>query len=292
MDFSSIPGQIYLDNKFVKSKNAVIHVLTHSLHFAGSVFEGIGVYNRKPLLMREHYLRLLLSAKLIGIKPNKTLQQLEKISFQLIKKNKIFNGYIRPIFFRSAHSMSPDTKNCKTRLAIAAWNWSKLYGDEGVKLNYSKWPKLNEKIFPISAKSSASYQTSVIEKINSDKRGFHDAVTLDLNDGVAETTACNIFWIKKNVIFTPQTHSILNGITRRVVIKLAKKLKFKIKIGNFKRKDLLNAENVFVTATQTENKPVKKIEKKNFKTTSNILSILKFEYEKIKKKGPNLISRI
>ena len=71
-----------------KSKNAVIHVLTHSLHFAGSVFEGIGVYNRKPLLMREHYLRLLLSAKLIGIKPNKTLQQLEKISFQLIKKIK------------------------------------------------------------------------------------------------------------------------------------------------------------------------------------------------------------
>ena len=131
-----------------------------------------------------------------------------------------------------------------------------------------------------------------MEKINSDKRGFHDAVTLDLNDGVAETTACNIFWIKKNVIFTPQTHSILNGITRRVVIKLAKKLKFKIKIGNFKRKDLLNAENVFVTGTATEIQPVKKIEKKNFKTTSNILSILKFEYEKIKKKGPNLISRI
>ena len=171
--------------------------------------------------------------------------------------------------------MSPDTKNCKTRLAIAAWNWSKLYGDEGVKLNFSKWPKLNEKIFPISAKSSASYQTSVMEKINSDKRGFHDAVTLDLNDGVAETTACNIFWIKKNVIFTPQTHSILNGITRRVVIKLAKKLKFKIKIGNFKRKDFIKCRKCFCYWHSNRNSTSKKIEKKNFKTTSNILSIFK-----------------
>lgn len=292
MDFSNIPGHIYLDGKFVKSKNAMVHVLTHSLHFAGSVFEGIGVYNSRPLLMREHYLRFLSSARIVGIKPNKTLKQLENISIQLLKKNKIYNGYIRPIFFRSSHSMSPDTRNCRTILAIAAWNWSKLYGDEGVKLNFSKWPKLNEKIFPVSAKSSASYQTSVLEKINSARRGFHDAVTLDLNNRVAETTACNIFWIKNNVIFTSHTHSILNGITRRVVIKLAKKFKLKIKIGNFKRKELLSAENIFVTGTAAEIQPVKIIEKKKFNTSSKILSILKSEYEKIKKKGPNLISKI
>ncbi len=292
MDFSSIPGQIYFNNKFIRSDKAKVHVLTHSLHFAGSVFEGIGVYKGKPLFMSEHYERFLRSAKLIGLNPTKNIQQLKNISIKLLKKNKISNGYIRPIFFRSAHSMSPDVSKCKTLLAIAAWKWKKLYGDEGVRLNFSKWPKLNENIYPIAAKSSGSYQNSILDKMNSNKKGYHDCVTLDLNNKIAETTACNIFWIKNNVIFTPNSHSILNGITRRAIIKIAKKSKFKIKIGNFHKSHLLNADSAFVTGTATEIQPVKVINSKSFNTKSKIINLLKEKYELLKTQAPEFIKDI
>ena len=93
--------------------------------------------------------------------------------------------------------MSPETEKCFTQLAIAAWKWKVLFGNEsGIKLNLSRYPKLNSKIYPIEAKSSGSYQTSVISKIESQKKIFDDCLMLDLKGNVAETTACNIFWIK------------------------------------------------------------------------------------------------
>ena len=212
MDFSKIKGKIFFVDKFINSKNAKIHVLNHSLHFATSVFEGIGVYNGKPLFLDEHCERLILSTKLMGLKINKNLEELKKISLKLLKLNKINNGYIRPIVFRSSNSMSPETKNCKTLLAIASWNWGNLFSKkEGVSLLISKYPRLNEKIYPIHAKSSGSYQTGVISRIEADKKKFDDCLMLDLKGNVSESSACNIFWVKKNIVYTPKEHSILTA---------------------------------------------------------------------------------
>ena len=114
MDFSKLNGKIYFQNKFVDSKRAKVHVLNHSLHFATAIFEGIGVYNGNPLFLKEHLKRLIYSAKLMSLEINKSIDQLEKISLKLLKYNKINNGYIRPLVFRSSHSMTPDTQNCKS----------------------------------------------------------------------------------------------------------------------------------------------------------------------------------
>jgi len=290
MDFSKLNGKIFFKNKFIDSKKAKIHVLNHSLHFASSVFEGIRVYNKKPLFLDEHLDRLYMSSKImklkINLKKNKLISKINK----LIQLNKINDGYIRPIVFRSSHSMSPETKNCKSIIAIATWKWGTLFSnDKGISLTLSKYPRLNSSVYPIQAKSSGSYQVAVISRVEADRKKFDDCLMLDLNKNVAETSACNIFWIKKNVVYTPKKHSILNGVTRRCIVKLCLDNNIKIKINDYKIKDILSADSVFITGTAAEIQPVKSIEKKKFKTNSKIITFLKNKYEILKKNGPSYL---
>ena len=197
MDFSKLNGKIFFNNRFINSRDAKIHVLNHSLHFASSVFEGIGVYKSKPLFLREHLLRLKKSAKIMKLTMNYSTQQLEAICRTLIIKNKINDGYIRPLVFRSSHSMSPETSLCKSQIAIAAWKWGKLFNKPSLSLAISNYPKFSKHIYPINAKSSGGYQTSVLARADLENSQFDDCLMLDLNRNVAETSACNIFWVKK-----------------------------------------------------------------------------------------------
>ncbi len=289
MDFSKLKGKIFFNNKFIDSEKARIHVLNHSLHFASSVFEGIGVYKGKPLFLKEHLLRLEKSAQIMKLSLKYSNKKLEMICRKLIKHNKIYNGYIRPIIFRSSHSMSPETSLCKSQIAIAAWKWGKLFNKSALSLEISKFPKLNKKIYPVNAKSSGGYQTSVLARSDLKTSRFDDCLMLDLNGNIAETSACNIFWLRKNILYTPTEKSILNGITRRCILELCKINKIKFKIGNFKLKDINKAEYVFITGTAAEIQLVKNIRKKSFKDNSKIIKFLKMEYEKIKEISPNLI---
>ena len=283
MDFSKLKGKIFFENKFINSKKANIHVLNHSLHFATSVFEGIRVYSRKPLFLDEHLERLINSAKIMKLNLGFKKKKIISIVYKIIKINKINNGYVRPIVFRSSHSMSPDTKNCKSILSIAAWNWGRLFAKkDGVSLMVSTYPKLNKNIFPTDAKSSGSYQTAVIEKINANKKKFDDCLMLDINKNVAESTACNVFWIKKNTMYTPSESSILKGITRKAIIQICKNKKINLKIGNYKLDHIMNSDCIFLTGTAAEIQKVNKINHKNFRKKSKIYELILSEYEKIK----------
>lgn len=219
-----------------------------------------------------------------------TKKEVENICRKILKINNINNGYIRPLVFRSNHSMSPDTKNCKSLLAIAAWEWGKLFEKDSLSLSISNYPKLRNDIYPSEAKSSGSYQISVIERSKLEKTNYDDCLMLDLNKNVAETSACNIFWLKDNTIFTPLEHSILNGITRQCIIKLCEIHNIKLRINNYKLEKLLNAESVFITGTAAEIQKIGKIKKKKFNTNSKIIDFLKEQYEFIKIKGPNKIN--
>ena len=292
MDFSKLKGTIYLHNKCLPSKKAQTHVLNHSLHFASSVFEGIAVYNKKPFLSDDHFKRLINSSKLLKLNFNKNVSQLNRIANTLIKKNNINNGYIRPIVFRSANSMSPDTEECYTEFAMATWEWGTLFKKKYISLDISKWPKLSHKEFPIAAKSSGSYQASVISKAELNKKKFDDCIMLDLNGYVAESTACNIFWIKKGKVFTPKTHSILNGITRRAVIKITKKNKINLIEGNYRINDILSAESVFLTGTAAEIQQVNRIKNKRIRTDSLILNKILSDFREIIKKNFKNLNQI
>mgnify|MGYP005989386215 CR=1 FL=1 len=293
MDFSKLDGKIFFEDKFIDSKKANIHVLNHSLHFASSVFEGIRVYDKKPLFLSEHLDRLYISAKLMKLKINMNKKRLTSNIYKLIKLNKINDGYIRPLVFRSSHSMSPETKNCKSMIAIAAWKWGTLFNiKKGISLMLAKYPKLNKSIFPIHAKSSGSYQVAVISRVEADKKNFDDCLMLDVKGNIAESTACNIFWIKNSTVYTPKEHSILQGITRKVVIKICRKNKIRLNIGDFKLKNILSADNVFVTGTAAEIQTVRKIKNRNYKIDSTIINLIKDNYDKIKIKSPRSTSKI
>ena len=293
MDFSRLNGKIFFEKKFINSKKANIHVLNHSLHFSASVFEGIGVYNKNPLFLSEHLDRLYISAKLMKLKIKFSKKKLTSIIKKLIRLNKINNGYIRPIVFRSSHSMSPETKNCKSLIAVAAWKWGTLFSNKkGITLMVSKYPRLNSSIFPIHAKSSGAYQIAVISRVEADRKKFDDCLMLDLKGNIAESTACNIFWIKNSTIYTPKEHSILKGITRKAVMSICKKKKIKVIVGNFKFKSIKNADSVFVTGTAAEIQVVRKIKNINYKIDSVIINSIKEEYNKLKMKSPISTSRI
>jgi branched-chain amino acid aminotransferase len=293
MDFSKLKGKIYFENRFIDNKRAKIHVLNHSLHFASAVFEGIRVYNKKILFLDDHLQRLMQSSKMMGLKINLSLKQLKKIHKQIIKINKIKNGYIRPLIYRSSHSMSPDTSKCKSLLCVATWKWPTLFASNlGIKLDLSKYPKLNNKIYPIAAKSSGSYQVSVISRIESTKKNFDDCLMLDLKKNIAETSACNIFWIKNNIVYTSKEHSILNGITRKAVIEICKIQKIQFKKGDYKIKNILKADCAFVTGTAAEIQSIKSIKNITFKKNNKIFNLLKESYESLKKNSPDKVLKI
>ena len=293
MDFSKLKGKIFFQDKFIPANKANIHVLNHSLHFASAVFEGIRVYNRKILFLDDHIERLIFSSKLMKLNCRFKKKKLRNIIYKLIKINGIKDGYIRPIIFRSSHSMSPETLNCKSIIAIACWKWGNLFKNEkGISLDISKYPKLNKDIYPIEAKSSGSYQVSVLSRIDSFKKKFDDCLMLDLKKNVAESSACNVFWSKKNIIYTPKNHSILNGVTRKAVLKICKNNKIKVIEGDFKLSKILNADTVFLTGTAAEIQSVRRIKSKNFKINSELISLLKNKFELVKSECPNKVSKI
>ncbi|WP_440926981.1 aminotransferase class IV [Candidatus Pelagibacter sp.] len=292
IDFSKLKGKIYFNEKFIDNSKAKIHALNHSLHFSASVFEGIAIYDKKPLFEFDHFKRLQNSAKILKLDFKLSAKQFSKINAKLVKHNIKSNGYIRPIIFRTSHSMSPDTTYCKSSIAIACWSWGTLFNKKSITLGISKWPKLNRKIFPIEAKSSGSYQSSVISRIEAKQQGFDDCIMLDNEKYISETTACNIFWIKNNIVYTPSTDSALNGITRQAVIRILKKVKVSCKIGKFRMKDVLNADSVFLTGTAAEVQLVGKINKTDYSLNNYIFDIIKKNYDLIKSKSLKRLSSI
>ena len=221
------------------------------------------------------------------------LNKLKKIIIKLVKINKINNGYVRPIVFRSSHSMSPETVNCKSEIAVACWKWGNLFKDDkGISLDISRFPKLNKEIYPIEAKSSGSYQTSVLSRVESYKKKYDDCLMLDLKKNVAESSACNVFWLKGKIVFTPNSHSILNGITRKAILKICQNNKIKVKKGDYKLSKILKADSVFLTGTAAEIQNLKRIKNKTYKTNSPIVNFLKKRFEIIKSQCPSKVSEI
>ena len=267
--FDKLKGVIWYDGNFIKCSRANTHILDHSLHFASSVFEGIRVYNYRPFKIKEHLKRFLKSANLLDFKIPYNIEYLENKCDQLIKKNNISNGYLRPIAWRGSGSMSPHSIGIKIKTAIAIWEWPSYYSsniqEKGISLTYSKWKRPSNESAPTQSKCSGLYQICSLAKNEAFRKGYDDALMLDYRNYVAETTSSNIFFLLKNKLATPKADCFLNGITRKAVIKLCKKLNIKIVEKNLLKKDIKNATECFVTGTAAEITPVNRIANIHFK---------------------------
>ena len=278
-NYETLNGDIWFNNKFVKAKNAKLHVLSHGLHFASVSFEGIRVYNKKAFKLEDHIQRLFVSSNLLQIKIPYTQRNLISACKKLIHSLKLKDGYLRPVVWRGGQSMAPGIKNAKINVAIAGWKWPIYYSNSakeaGIKLTISKWKRPPIECAPVKSKCSGLYQICTIAKNEATKKKFDDAVMLDLNGNICETTSSNIFFIKGNLVETPDADCFLNGITRKEVIKLCKKNRLKIKEKKITIKNLKSYDSCFITGTAAEITPVKSINNFKFDTKNQVLRKIK-----------------
>jgi branched-chain amino acid aminotransferase len=267
--FDDRDGEIWLDGKFVAWRDAKLHVLTHGLHYASSVFEGVRVYNGKIFKLTEHSARLHKSAELLDFKVPYSVAELDEACLQAIKRNNITNGYIRPVAWLGSEMMAISAKNAKVHVAVAAWEWGSYFDpalrEKGLRLKTSTWRRPSPETAPSASKAAGLYMICTMSKHQAEREGFNDALMLDWRGYVAESTGANIFLIMKNgEIHTPLPDCFLNGITRCTVIELAKQAGYTVIERHIKPEELADAREVFLTGTAAEITPVGSIDAHNF----------------------------
>jgi len=253
-----------MDGKFVRWKDATIHVLTHSLHYGAAVYEGIRVYPAGIFRLDEHLDRFLHSMKEISMKSPFTKEQLKKAIFELVKKNGIKDGYVRPIAYYGYKRLGIYWGGLPVKVAIAVMPWASYLPAE-MKMKISKWRRLNPSCVKINAKVSGYYVNSNYAT-QSVKNEADEALLLDFKGNVAEAACANIFFVKNGVVYTPKSSYILPGITRDSVIKMAKSLGFKVVEKNIKPREIFGFDEAFTTGTATEVTAVVKINNRNIGT--------------------------
>ena len=263
-------GKIWMNGKLVPFKDAKVHVLTHALHYSTAVFEGIRCYDTSNgsaiFRLPEHVDRFFNSAKLYGMKMRYTKKQIINAIIRTVKASGLKECYIRPIAYYGYGTMGLTPTLNKVDVSISCWEWkmgeSKAGKFSGAKCKISKWVRIDSRSQPMQAKSAANYSNAALARVEALKSGYDEAIMLNYNGKVAEGSAENIFIVKNGIIKTPPLNAdILNGITRDSVIRLIKADRIKLIQKNITLKELLKADEVFMTGTAAEVKSVTKINK-------------------------------
>jgi branched-chain amino acid aminotransferase len=267
--FDDREGTIWLDGKLVNWRDANVHVLTHALHYASSVFEGERIYDGRIFRLREHSQRLIDSAKILGFEIPWNLEQIEAASNETVRASGIKDGYVRPIAWRGAEQMGVSAQLTKIHLAIAVWDdWKAYFTPEarskGIRMQVSKWARPAPNTAPTAAKCAGLYMICTLSKHAAEAEGYNDALMLDWRGQIAEATGANIFLGIDGVLHTPTPDCFLDGITRRAVMGLAKARQIKVVERAIMPDELAAAQEVFVTGTAAEVTPVTQIGDYNF----------------------------
>jgi branched-chain amino acid aminotransferase len=260
---------IWLNGEFVAWEDAKVHVLTHSLHYGTGCFEGIRAYetDRGTGIFRhqEHLDRLEASAKLYYMDLPFTKEQIREATHELIVRNGFKSCYIRPLVWRGYGPMGLNPLDNPVEAMVAVWEWGAYLGEEGkrngVRARVSSYRRISSESLIPHAKAGGQYLNSVLAKIESVKAGYEEAILLDDKGHVCEGTGENVFVVKDQVIHTPgQADAILDGITRKSCIQIARDLGYEVVERNIARAELALADEVFLTGTAAELVPMREID--------------------------------
>ena len=267
--FSDRDGFIWIDGQMVPWREAKVHVLTHGLHYASSVFEGERCYSGNIFKDKAHSDRLIRSAELIDMKMTMTSEEISKAKREVLEANKLTDAYIRPVAWRGSEQLGISAQATITHVAIACWEWPSYFSPEmrekGISLQTAKWKAPMPDTAATQSKAACLYATHTMSKHAAEANGFTDALMLDYRGYVAEATGANIFVIKDGAIKTPIPDCFLNGLTRQTVIQLAKDLKLPIEEARITPEELKKADEIFLTGTAAEVTAVGKIDDTEFK---------------------------
>ena len=260
---------IWMNGEFVAWEDAKIHVLTHGLHYGTGVFEGIRCYDTEigPAVFRheDHYKRLARSAELYYMPMPYDLAALKAATHELIGRNALRSCYIRPLAYRGYGQMGLNPLDAPVDVTIAVWEWGAYLGEEGkrkgIRAKISSWRRISPASLIPAAKASGQYLNSVLAKIESVKAGYEEAILLDDHDHVCEGSGENIFVVWEGRIITPPpAASILDGITRKSALQIARDLGIEVIERDIARAELYLADEVFMTGTAAELVPVREID--------------------------------
>nr|WP_294167698.1 branched-chain amino acid aminotransferase [uncultured Sphingomonas sp.] len=258
--FDDRDGSIWFDGKLVPWRDANVHILTHAMHYASSVFEGQRAYGGRIFKLREHSERLRRSAELLGFDIPWSAEEIDAACVEVLEANGLTDAYLRPVAWRGSESMGVSPKGTAPHLAIAAWNWGKYYPPEkaaaGIRLDIASWRRPAPYTAPVHSKAAGLYMIASLSKQQADARGFDDALMFDWRGQVAEATGANAFFVRDGALHTPTPDCFLDGITRRTVIDLARKRGIQVEERAIWPEELESFEQFFITGSAAEVTPV------------------------------------
>lgn len=260
LPFDDRDGWIWFNGEIVPWRDAKIHVLSHGLHYGSCVFEGERAYAGKIFKCTEHSERLHQSAKLIGFDIPYSVDVLDAAKKEIMAKQNITNGYLRPVAWRGSEMMAISAQKTKIHVAIAAWEWPSYFSQEarekGLKLQTAKWARPAPNTAPTASKAAGLYMICTMSKHAAESNGFHDALMLDYRGYVAEATGANLFFVINGELHTPKPDCFLDGITRRTVMQLARDVGITVVERHIKPEEIQTASEMFLTGTAAEITPI------------------------------------
>jgi branched-chain amino acid aminotransferase len=286
--FHDRDGFIWFDGALVPWRDAKIHVLTHGLHYASSVFEGERAYDGEVFKLTEHTERLVESARILDFSIPYEVAEIDQACRDVIAANKLSDCYVRPVAWRGSEQMGVSAQNAKIHLSIAAWDWGSYFPMDqrlkGIRITNAIYRRPDPACAPAKAKAAGLYMICTIEKHRAERAGYSDALMLDWQGRVAECTGANIFFIKDGVIHTPDASGFLDGITRRTVIALAKARGISVVERAIMPEELGSFTECFITGTAAEVTPVSEIGAYTFKPAAITETLLNDYMELVKPK--------
>lgn len=261
-------GKIWLDGKLVEWRDANVHILSHAMHYASSVFEGERAYNGKIFKSVQHSERLLKSGELLDMPIPYTVDELEKAKYEALEANGLTDAYVRVVAWRGAgEDMGVASAKNPVRVAVAVWEWGAYYGDakmKGAKLDIAKWKRPSPETIPTAAKAAGLYMICTMSKHAAEAKGCSDALFYDYRGYVAEATGANVFFVKDGEVHTPIPDAILNGITRQTIISVLKGKGITVHERHIMPEELGSFEQCWLTGTAAEVTPVGQIGEHTF----------------------------
>jgi branched-chain amino acid aminotransferase len=261
-------GWIWFDGELVPWREANVHILTHALHYASSVFEGQRAYGGEIFKLTAHSERLRKSGELLGFEIPWSVAEIDAACRETLAANKLTNAYMRPLAWRGSEQMGVSAQRTKIHLAIACWDWGNYFSEEavrkGLRLDISPWRRPAPYTAPIESKASGLYMICTLARHQAQAKGLDDAMMFDWRGRVAEGTGANAFFVRDGILHTPIPDCFLNGITRQTVIDLARRRGIEVQERAIWPEELESFEQFFLTGSAAEVAPVQSAGPWNF----------------------------